>query len=86
MAGHHPGDDRGGGAVNVYIVCRGERGEGHSPVAAFTTFPVARRWAEARYGPLARLIDDGPGHWMWDMGNGVDEVAISRQAVKRSAS
>jgi len=71
-------------STRVYVVARGERGEGNSPEAVFTTLAVARRWAEMTYGPLTRLIDDGPGHWMWALANGVDQVAISRHPIRRS--
>jgi hypothetical protein len=71
-------------SARVYIVCRGERGEGHSPVAVFTTLNVARRWAEREYD-IRREVDGGPGWWLWSC-NGVDEVAIARLDVRRSAT
>jgi hypothetical protein len=64
--------------VNVYVVGRGERGEGVLPTAVFTTQPrarayVRREWPEAQ--PLRKIDAD---HWISVFPNRVDIITVDR--------
>lgn len=66
--------------MNVYVVCFGERGEGHDPVAAFSCLADAKAYSEARYGVRVSQWLRGP-EWRGVKANQVDEVWIRRLVV-----
>jgi hypothetical protein len=66
--------------VNVYVVCTGERGEGHDPVSAHRHFMGAAH-ALARLNPGQSYYREADGVWKSVKPNGTDEVWIYRLAV-----
>ena len=63
----------------VYVVCKGERGEGHTPLAVRTTWAGAV-WVARRQAPVGHQIrwHIEEGVWIATLPNGTDQVAIYR--------
>lgn len=69
----------------IYLVCKGERGEGHDPVAAHTAWSNALYDAQKTRGAnTAPFVEEEPGRWKSST-NGVDEVWIVRLPVDGKA-
>lgn len=64
----------------VYLVCRGEYGEGHDPVAAFSSWQGANADARNRHGVTAPFTESGEGKWVSRI-NDTDEVWIVRLPI-----
>lgn len=64
--------------VRVYVVCKGEYGEGHDPVSVHSSYIGAHQHAKT-FGAreMERVAED---RWRW-CGNGCDEVWIYRLPV-----
>jgi hypothetical protein len=66
---------------HVYVVCTGERAEGHDPISAYSNFKAAEADARTRRGLTdAAWLERGDGYWMASP-NGVDEVWIVRLPI-----
>jgi hypothetical protein len=63
--------------MNIYIVCTGEPGEGHSLVSAHETYASARS-AAAKIDPNVGLQRVDEDKWLFVRSNGVDEIWIYR--------
>lgn len=66
-------------SIRVYIVCKGERGEGHDPVSAHTSFIGAHQHAKKLGAPQV-MPQQSEGQWMGTV-NTTDEFWIVRLAV-----
>lgn len=66
--------------IYAYVVCFGERCEGHDPVAAHATLDDALKDAERLYG--VRPTHVGGVQWLGTLANGVDEVLVRRFSVR----
>lgn len=64
----------------VYVVCAGERGEGHDPVSAHASYPGAAS-AARKLNDGQRMTREDDGRWKSVKPSGVDEVWIYRMAV-----
>lgn len=65
---------------NVYVVARGEFGEGSDPVRAFWTLDGAREWTARVLGVVPLAV--GVNTWMAEMPDSrVDQVWIHRMKV-----
>lgn len=64
----------------VYLVCLGEYGEGHKPVAAFSSWQGANADARNRCGVTAPFTESGEGKWVSRIG-GANEVWIVRLPI-----
>lgn len=63
----------------VYVVGRGERGEGQEPVAVAVTLRQAKRVVFDRFDTEVERA--GQGRWVASFNGGVDEIWIHRLAL-----
>lgn len=64
--------------TNVYVVAKGEYGEGHDPERVFSNLAGARDWCNYQWG--VRPEATGVGTWMTLL-DGCDEIWIHRMKV-----
>jgi hypothetical protein len=62
----------------VYVVARGERGEGHDPERIFDNLAGALEWSEQAYQLKPQPVG---GAWMAVSDNEVDEIWVYRMKV-----
>ena len=67
-------------AATIYLVARGERGEGQEPVAAFGSLQNARMFVADKFGVGPAMAEHGK--WKATIGGNVDEVWIYRMTVQ----
>jgi len=65
---------------HVYLICTGERSQGHSPEYAFDSFNKARNEIELLSpGQQVKMVRQGV--WFAPMPNGIDEVWLYKIEV-----